>query len=225
MLGTQRDESIVCDFQSCSLAEVHCVWAAKLCWNSPTAGTQGSLWESGSRVDGQKPSKETAGHVSVVRKTYSSIFLPLESAIFHSSGVNGKAQYQVYWKYSFPINSCPWNITSFLFLFLLSLTRSGNLTTGMTVLPALCLLLETLNWTFALGPICCMQTITNMMSSTSHMDVLFHSSSIEKVIIWFICLVRFWLLFPILLAPVPLVLWELLNIFLCTYTDRGYRGS
>lgn len=172
MLGTQRAESIVCDFQSCSLAEVHCVWAAKLCWNSPTAETQGSLWESGSRVDGQKPSKETAGHVSVVRKTYSSIFLPLESAIFHSSGVNGKAQYQLYWKYSFPINSCPWNTTSsFLFLFLLSLTRSGNLTTGMTVLPALCLLLETLNWTFALGPICCMQTVTNMMSSTSHMDV------------------------------------------------------
>lgn len=92
MLETQWEESIVCDFQSRSLAEVRCVWAAKLCWNLPvSAETQGGLQEPGSRVDGQQPFKETAGHVSVVRKTYSSIFLPLESAIFHSSGVNGKA--------------------------------------------------------------------------------------------------------------------------------------
>lgn len=42
-----------------------------------------------------------------------------------------------------------------------------------------------------------MQTITNMMSSTSHMDVLFYSLSTEEGIILLICLnVRFWLFLP-----------------------------
>lgn len=77
MLESQQDESIVCDFQSRSLAETYCVWAAKNCWNSPIAAeTQGSLQELVSRVDGQQCFKETVGHVSVVRKTYSSIFPP-----------------------------------------------------------------------------------------------------------------------------------------------------
>ena len=50
------------------------------------------------------------------------------------------------------------------------------------------LVLEALNQAIALGPIYCMQTITNTIASASHTDVLFHRSATEKEVILFICL-------------------------------------